>query len=93
MRALKTSQLTITEEKRLDINFEMIRCPFCEKQKTKIIELSHDDHRVAKCENCDIAFVYPFPAPERLCGHYDFEYYSDWLDVQKKSASGCGIGV
>jgi len=61
-----------------------IKCNLCGADKFGFVEKDQLPFKVLKCENCSLVFVYPHPDYIELKEHYDRNYYSEWLNEQRR---------
>jgi 2-polyprenyl-3-methyl-5-hydroxy-6-metoxy-1,4-benzoquinol methylase len=64
------------------ISFD-VRCNLCGQSNFTVLEEDQPPFRVLKCNNCSLIFVYPHPDHSELIGHYNKNYYVDWIGTQK----------
>jgi len=60
-----------------------VRCNLCGQSNFIVLEEDQPPFRVLKCNNCSLIFVYPRPDHSELIGHYNENYYVDWIGTQK----------
>lgn len=60
-----------------------IKCNLCGQSDFRVREDDNPPFRVLECLICGLVFVYPFPDPGGLAGHYDENYYREWITQQK----------
>ena len=61
-----------------------ISCNLCGQNHFAVIENDLPPFRVLKCTSCSLVFVYPHPDYPELKGHYNDEYYAEWITAQKE---------
>ena len=59
-------------------------CNLCGHYDFRVIEKDESFFQVLKCNHCALVFVNPQPDAYQLKDHYCENYYSDWINKQKK---------
>jgi SAM-dependent methyltransferase len=57
-------------------------CPICRSVPFRIVEHAEPPHCVVRCLECGLIYVDPLPNAQHLAGHYDEDYYSEWVSSQ-----------
>ena len=60
-----------------------VSCNLCGQSNFTVLEEDQPPFRVLKCNHCSLIFVYPRPDHSELIGHYNEDYYVDWIGTQK----------
>lgn len=59
-------------------------CNLCGHYDFRVIEKDESSFQVLKCNHCALVFVDPQPDSDELRDHYSENYYSEWINQQKK---------
>jgi 2-polyprenyl-3-methyl-5-hydroxy-6-metoxy-1,4-benzoquinol methylase len=60
-----------------------LSCDLCSGEAFRVVE-EDSPFRVLRCLRCSLTFVHPVPEGVALAGHYDGEYYHEWIEHQRK---------
>ena len=60
-----------------------LSCDLCSGKAFRVVE-EDPPFRVLRCLRCSLTFVHPVPEGAALAGHYDGDYYREWIDHQRK---------
>lgn len=63
---------------------QTVECNLCGCHDVSIVEDDNIVMQVLKCRRCSLVFLHPHPDIEAAAQHYDADYYSEWIDIQKK---------
>ncbi len=58
-------------------------CDLCSGEEFRVVE-EDSPFRVLRCLQCSLTFVHPVPEGAALAGHYDGDYYREWIEHQRK---------
>jgi 2-polyprenyl-3-methyl-5-hydroxy-6-metoxy-1,4-benzoquinol methylase len=59
-------------------------CVLCNRSYSTVIEHCEEGYKVVKCLGCGLVYVDPIPKKELLEKAYLAEYYTPWLETQRK---------
>ena len=60
-----------------------VTCNLCGHEDFRVLEADAPPYRVLRCQRCRLVFVDPAPPAKALQGHYDGEYYREWIGARR----------
>ena len=65
------------------LTIQGLSCDLCTGEEFRVVE-EDPPFRVLRCLRCSLTFVHPVPEGAVLAGHYDGDYYREWIEHQRK---------